>query len=145
MDVVALTLIVLLLCLFLKVPVFISILAGCVTYFAMNPNVATLIIAQRVVAGTESIPLLAVPFFVAAGVYMNYSGVTSRIMDFCSVITGRMTGGLAQVNVLTFIGMGTVVTVVYNMAFCLFFRRTEEFGYLWALVKGKLPGRGAGR
>ncbi len=52
---------------------------------------------------------------------------------------------LAQVNVLTFIGMGTVVTVVYNMAFCLFFRRTEEFGYLWALVKGKLPGRGAGR
>ncbi len=106
MDVVALTLIVLLLCLFLKVPVFISILAGCVTYFAMNPNVATLIIAQRVVAGTESIPLLAVPFFVAAGVYMNYSGVTSRIMDFCSVITGRMTGGLAQVNVLLSTLMG---------------------------------------
>lgn len=52
---------------------------------------------------------------------------------------------LAQVNVLTFIGMGAVVTVVYNMAFCLFFRRTEEFGYLWALVKGKLPGRGVGR
>ena len=52
---------------------------------------------------------------------------------------------LAQVNVLTFIGMGAVVTVVYNMAFCLFFRKTEEFGYLWALVKGKLPGRGAGR
>ena len=106
MDVVTLTLIVLLLCLFLKVPVFISILAGCVTYFALNPNVATLIIAQRVVAGTESIPLLAVPFFVAAGVYMNYSGVTSRIMDFCSVITGRMTGGLAQVNVLLSTLMG---------------------------------------
>ena len=106
MNVVLLTLIVLLLCLFLKVPVFISILAGCVTYFAMNPNVATLIIAQRVVAGTESIPLLAVPFFVAAGVYMNYSGVTSRIMDFCSVITGRMTGGLAQVNVLLSTLMG---------------------------------------
>ena len=52
---------------------------------------------------------------------------------------------LAQVNVLTFIGMGAVVTVVYNMAFCLFFRKTEEFGYLWALVKGKLPGRGTGR
>ncbi|MCI8683709.1 MAG: TRAP transporter large permease [Lachnospiraceae bacterium] len=106
MNVVLLTLIVLLLCLFLKVPVFISILAGCVTYFAMNPNVATLIIAQRVVAGTESIPLLAVPFFVAAGVYMNYSGVTSRIMDFYSVITGRMTGGLAQVNVLLSTLMG---------------------------------------
>lgn len=106
MNVVLLTLIVLLLCLFLKVPVFISILAGCVTYFVMNPNVATLIIAQRVVAGTESIPLLAVPFFVAAGVYMNYSGVTSRIMDFCSVITGRMTGGLAQVNVLLSTLMG---------------------------------------
>jgi len=105
-NAVTITIIILLLCLFLKVPVFVSILAGCVSYFVMEGNVPELILAQRVVAGTESIPLLAVPFFVCAGVYMNYSGVTERIMDFCSVLTGRMTGGLAQVNVLLSTLMG---------------------------------------
>lgn len=103
---VTLAILILLVCLFLKVPVFVSILAGCVAYFSVSPDVARLVIAQRVVAGTESIPLLAVPFFVCAGVYMNYSGVTERIMGFCSVLTGRMTGGLAQVNVLLSTLMG---------------------------------------
>lgn len=97
---VALAIIILLICLFFKVPVFVSIMAGCVTYFSLTPGIPQLIVTQRIVSGTESIPLLAVPFFVCAGVYMNYSGVTERIMNFCSVVTGRMTGGLAQVNVL---------------------------------------------
>ena len=50
--------------------------------------------------------LLAIPFFVCAGIFMNYTGVTKRIMDFCSAITGRMHGGLAQVNVLLSTLMG---------------------------------------
>lgn len=106
LNVVVLAVVVLLVCLFLKVPVFVSILAGCVTYFAFSANVSSVIIVQRIASGTESIPLLAVPFFVCAGVLMNYSGVTGRIMEFCSVVTGRMTGGLAQVNVLLSTLMG---------------------------------------
>lgn len=98
--------IILLVCLFLKVPVFISVLAGTLTYFLFNPYVPQMIFAQRVSSGTESITLLAVPFFVAAGVFMNYSGVTKRVMDFCAVLTGGMTGGLAQVNILLSTLMG---------------------------------------
>lgn len=37
---------------------------------------------------------------------MNYTGVTKRIMDFCEVVTGRLPGGLAQVNVLLSTVMG---------------------------------------
>ena len=37
---------------------------------------------------------------------MNYTGVTTRIMNFCEVMTGRMNGGLAQVNVLLSTLMG---------------------------------------
>ena len=77
---------VLLVLLFLKVPVFVSVLAGGVTYFLMVPNLPGTIFVQRVIAGTESIPLLAIPFFVCAGVFMNYTGVTKRIMNFCSVL-----------------------------------------------------------
>lgn len=98
--------VVLLTFLFLQVPVFASLLAGSVVYFALTPSIPTQIIAQRVIAGVESIPLLAVPFFICAGVFMNYSGVTKRVMDFCEVVTGRMTGGLAQVNVLLSTLMG---------------------------------------
>ncbi len=91
---------------FLKVPVFAAILSGSVLYFVMTPAVPAQIIAQRFSASIQSVPLLAVPFFVCAGVMMNYTGVTSRIMDFCCVVTGRMAGGLAQVNILLSTLMG---------------------------------------
>ena len=57
---VALAIIILLICLFFKVPVFVSIMAGCVTYFSLTPGIPQLIVTQRIVSGTESIPLLAI-------------------------------------------------------------------------------------
>lgn len=97
--------IIMLVLLFLKVPVYVSVLGGSAVYFILagaNPTVY----AQQAITGVESISLLAIPFFVCAGIVMNYTGVTSRIMDFCSVLTGRMTGGLAQVNILLSTLMG---------------------------------------
>jgi tripartite ATP-independent transporter DctM subunit len=105
-NIVGLSAIIMLVFLFLNIPVFISVLAGSMVYFAMTPSVPTQIIAQRVLSGMESIPLLAVPFFICAGVFMNYSGVTKRVMNFAEAITGHMPGGLAQVNVLLSTLMG---------------------------------------
>lgn len=99
-------LILVLVLLFLKVPVFVSIIAGSVAYFFLNPDINAMIRAQRVSSAIQSTSLLAVPFFVCAGVFMNYSGVTRRIMALCDVLTGRMWGGLAQVNVLLSTMMG---------------------------------------
>lgn len=98
--------VVVLVLLLLKVPVFAAVLSGPVVYFLLTPTVNAQIFAQRVIAGCESIPMLAIPFFVCAGILMNYSGVTKRIMNFCEVLTGRMAGGLAQVNVLLSTLMG---------------------------------------
>lgn len=53
---------VMLLLLFLKVPVFISLLAGSLLYFVNMPGIPQQIIVQRVISGIESIPLLAIPF-----------------------------------------------------------------------------------
>lgn len=105
-SVVMLASIVMLVLLFLKVPVYISVLGGSALYFLLNPQVNSIIYAQQAITGTESISLLAIPFFICAGIFMNYTGVTKRIMDFCEVMTGRMTGGLAQVNVLLSTLMG---------------------------------------
>jgi tripartite ATP-independent transporter DctM subunit len=97
---------VVLVCLALRAPVFISILAGSTVYFALIGHASPVVIAQRFTAGVESVPLLAIPFFVCAGVFMNYSGVTERIMNLCVVLVARMWGGLAQVNTLMSTLMG---------------------------------------
>ena len=98
-NVLMLSAIVMLVLLFFKVPVFIAVLGGSMVYFVMNPGINTVIFAQQAIIGTEKISLMAIPFFVCAG-------VTKRIMDFCEVVTGRLPGGLAQVNVLLSTVMG---------------------------------------
>lgn len=103
---ITIALILMLVLLFLKVPVYLSVIAGSAVYFFLNPDVNSMILAQRVVSSVQSSSLLAVPFFVCAGVFMNYSGVTRRIMALCDVLTGRLYGGLAQVNVLLSTLMG---------------------------------------
>ncbi len=103
---VAAMLVALLVLLFIKVPVFASVLGASVVYFIMTPGINPAVFAQQAITGTESVTLLAIPFFVCAGVLMNYTGVTKRIMDFCAVVTGRMYGGLSQVNILLSTLMG---------------------------------------
>lgn len=92
--------------LFLKVPVFVSILGAAATYFALHTEINSVILAQRVLAGSQSIPLLAIPFFVCAGVFMNYTGVTKRIVDFCEAVVGNIIGGIGHVTVLVATLMG---------------------------------------
>lgn len=106
MNIITLSCIILLILLFIKVPVYISILAASSVYFIGNSSTNAMIFAQQTLTGSQSIALLAIPFFVMAGVFMNYTGVTRRIMDCCSVLTARMPGGLAQVNILLSTLMG---------------------------------------
>ena len=54
----------------------------------------------------QSTTMLAIPFFVAAGALMNYCGITERMLNFCKVLTGRMYGGLGQVNIVLSTLMG---------------------------------------
>lgn len=58
------------------------------------------VIPQRMVAGTDSFVLLAIPFFVLAGELMNSAGITNRIFNFSRNIIGHIKGGLGHVNVL---------------------------------------------
>ena len=55
--------------LFFKVPVFIAVLGGSMVYFVMNPGINTVIFAQQAIIGTEKISLMAIPFFVCAGIF----------------------------------------------------------------------------
>jgi C4-dicarboxylate transporter DctM subunit len=54
------------------------------------------IVAQRVFAGLQSFPLLAVPLFTLAGSLMNESGISERLFAFTRAIVGHIRGGLAH-------------------------------------------------
>jgi tripartite ATP-independent transporter DctM subunit len=63
-------------------------------------NIPFGIMAQRMVYGVNSFPLLAIPFFLLAGRLMNTAGITDRIFNFCNVLIGHVRGGLGHVNIL---------------------------------------------
>ncbi len=52
-------------------------------------------------SGIASFPLLAIPFFVLAGVILQRAGLAATIAQFFELLVGRMTGGLSIVAVLT--------------------------------------------
>lgn len=59
-----------------------------------------LVASQRLFTGVNSFPLLAIPFFVLAGVLMNNGGIAGRLIDAAKVLVGRAPGSLAQTNVV---------------------------------------------
>src|SRR5829696_9566135 len=58
------------------------------------------IVAQRVFAGLQSFPLLAVPLFTLAGSLMNESGISERLFGFTKALVGHIRGGLAQTAIV---------------------------------------------
>ncbi|WP_398483665.1 TRAP transporter large permease [Tardiphaga sp.] len=59
------------------------------------------IIAQNVINGVDSFPLMAVPFFILAGEIMNVGGLARRILNFAIALVGHLRGGLGYVAILT--------------------------------------------
>jgi C4-dicarboxylate transporter DctM subunit len=80
-------------------PVAYSILVPAIIY-VIQQQVPLYVIAQKMTNGVESFPLLAVPFFIAAGEMMNTGGVTRRLVNLASTMVGHITGGLAHVTVV---------------------------------------------
>ncbi len=94
--------------LFLNMPVAFAIGISSLLYFIFEPGLPVSISAQRMVAGTQSFPLLAVPFFILAGNLMNSAGITSRLIRFSNALTGHLTGGLAHVSIVLSTIMGGI-------------------------------------
>jgi tripartite ATP-independent transporter DctM subunit len=65
-------------------------------------------VAQRMATGLDSFALLAIPFFILAGQFMNRGGIAKRLIDFAKVILGRLPGGLAFVNILAAMFFGAI-------------------------------------
>lgn len=58
------------------------------------------ILAQNVINGADSFPLLAVPFFMLAGEIMNVGGLSQRIVNLALALVGHIKGGLGYVAIM---------------------------------------------
>ena len=93
----------------LNVPVAFSIgLATVAAVFAVGDIPAFLLVAQRLATGIDSFALLAIPFFILAGMLMGRGGIAKRLMDCAEVFVGPFRGGLAYVNILTCMFFGAI-------------------------------------
>ncbi len=94
---------------FSGIPIAFALFGAALSYFTfINTGSPVDLILQKFITSTASFPLLAVPFFIMAGSVMNYAGISNRLMSMADVLTGHMTGGLAQVNVMLSTLMGGV-------------------------------------
>jgi TRAP-type transport system large permease protein len=66
------------------------------------------ILAQRFVDGADNFPLLAVPFFLLAGEFMNAGGLSRRIVNLAMAWVGHFRGGLGYVAVLAAVIMASL-------------------------------------
>jgi C4-dicarboxylate transporter DctM subunit len=84
----------------LGVPIGTSLgIAGVITVYYFDLGIAML--GVNFSSGIASFPLLAIPFFVLAGVILEKAGLAATIAHFFELLVGKAVGGLAMVAVMT--------------------------------------------
>ncbi len=83
----------------LNVPIAFALLLTASILMAVLGNVSLPLLAQNIVRGVDSFPLMAIPFFLLAGELMNVGGISKRIVAFARALLGHITGGLGFVTV----------------------------------------------
>ncbi len=66
------------------------------------------IVSQRIFAGLDSFTIMAIPFFVFAGIIMERGGIAQRIIDFATALVGWITGSLLMVSVVAGTGLAAI-------------------------------------
>ncbi|GJL35872.1 Sialic acid TRAP transporter permease protein SiaT [Phytobacter ursingii] len=76
------------------------VIASCSTMMLVLPfDISMFATAQKMFSSLDSFALLAVPFFVLAGVIMNSGGIAIRLVNFAKLFTGKLPGALSYTNI----------------------------------------------
>jgi tripartite ATP-independent transporter DctM subunit len=81
------------------VPVGFVLLLSTATYLWGTGTASLVVLPQTMVNGTGNFILLAVPFFILAGLVMERGGISIRLVRFIHALVGHLRGGLLQVTV----------------------------------------------
>ena len=83
----------------LGVPVAVAMMAASIVDIVVM-GIPWILAPERMINSINSFPLLAIPFFIFAGVVMNQGGLTRRLVDVSRAFVGHFRGGTAQMNVM---------------------------------------------
>ncbi len=92
----------------LGVPIAFALLLCGVALMVHMGNFDAQILAQNLLEGANSFPLLAVPFFMLAGEIMNAGGLSRRIVHFAMALVGHIKGGLGYVTIVAAVIMASL-------------------------------------
>ena len=92
----------------LGIPIAYSLLLCGVALMLYMGNFDAQILAQNLLEGANSFPLLAVPFFMLAGEIMNVGGLSRRIVNLAMTLVGHVRGGLGYVVILAAVMMAAL-------------------------------------
>ncbi|MBO1539281.1 TRAP transporter large permease subunit [Pseudomonas sp. OA65] len=84
----------------LGIPIAFALLVVSVALMAYLDLFDAQIIAQNLLNGADSFPLMAVPFFMLAGEIMNVGGLSKRIVNIAMALVGHKRGGLGYVAII---------------------------------------------
>ena len=99
---------------------------------AMGKSGMLFVVAQKMVTGVDNFPLMASPRFILAGKIMNRGGITDSLVKFANFLVGRLTGGLAHVNIVSsifFAGITGVAVADSSVLGSIFVPAMEKEGY----------------
>ena len=82
---------------FISVPVGMALGASALAAWLLTTDASPLLAMQRLYAGANSFPLLAVPLFMMAGEIMGAGGISRRIVRLADALVGHLPGSLGLV------------------------------------------------
>jgi len=65
-------------------------------------------VGQQMINGVSTFSLLAIPFFILTGQIMGEGGLAQRLVNFATLLVGRIRGGLALVNCIACMFFGNI-------------------------------------
>jgi len=87
-------------CLLIGVPIAISLGVSALVAIYFGSTLPLQIITQKAFTSLDSFPLLAIPFFMLAGILMGKGGVSKRLLNMAAAMVGWMIGGLSMVTIV---------------------------------------------
>ncbi|MBL0290919.1 MAG: TRAP transporter large permease subunit [Betaproteobacteria bacterium] len=90
--------VVLLVLLLVRMPIALAMLLSAMAFLIFTTTIPMTIVPQRLWSGLDSFPLLAIPYFVLAGILINESGGSERIFNFCLTLVGHWRATIGPIS-----------------------------------------------
>ena len=85
----------------INIPIAFSMGLASIFGLLLKGSIPLVIVPQKIFTGSDSFPLLAVPFFILAGALMDTGGISLRLVNLARALVGHFRNGLGMVSIVS--------------------------------------------